>query len=62
MGLSDTLSEGLSNFEKYNNKEIYRIGKEDSFNFVVTGRLVSAAAGFFVIIIMLILTFSSAHN
>ena len=62
MGLSDTLSEGLSNFEKYNNKEIYRIGKEDSFNFVVTGRLVSAAAGFFVIIIMLILTFSSAAN
>ena len=62
MGLSDTLSEGLSNFEKYNNKEIYRIGREDRFNFVVTGRLVSGAAGFFVIILMLILTFSSAAN
>lgn len=62
MGLSDMLSENLSKFEKYNAKEIYRIGKEDSFNFIVTGRLVSGAAGFFVIIIMLILTFSSAAN
>lgn len=62
MGLFDTFSDSLSKFEKYNNKEIYRIGKTDSFNFIVTGRLVSGTAGFFIIIIMLILTFSSAAN
>ena len=62
MGLLDTFSDGLSKFEKYNNKEIYRIGNDDSFNFLVTGRLVSGTAGFFVIIVMLILTFSSAAN
>ena len=55
MGLSDTLSDSMTNFEKYNNKEVYNFG-----SFVVTGRLVSAFIGFVVIILMLMVTFSSA--
>jgi len=57
MSLSDIIGDSLSNFEKYNNKEVYTLG-----NFTITGRLVSATAGFVVIIIMLMVTFSSAAN
>ena len=57
MALSDIVSDSLSNFENYNNKEVYNFG-----GFAVTGRLVSAFVGFIVIIIMLIVTFSSAAN
>jgi hypothetical protein len=57
MSLSDIIGDSLSNFEKYNNKEVYSLG-----NFTITGRLVSATAGFGVIIIMLMVTFSSAAN
>ena len=57
MGLSDVIGDSLSNFEKYNNKEVYSLG-----NFTVTGRIVSGFAGFMVIILMLMITFSSAVN
>ena len=57
MGLSETVSDSLSRFEKYNNKEVYNFG-----GFAVTGRLVSAFGGFIVIILMLMVTFSSAAN
>ena len=57
MGLSETISDSLSSFEKYNNKEVYNLG-----GFAVTGRLVSAFGGFIVIILMLMVTFSSAAN
>ena len=57
MGLSDAIGDSLSNFEKYNNKEVYSLG-----NFTVTGRIVSGFAGFMVIILMLMITFSSAVN
>ena len=57
MGLSETISDTLSSFEKYNNKEVYNFG-----SFAVTGRLVSAFVGFIVIILMLMVTFSSAAN
>ena len=57
MGLSETISDSLSSFEKYNNKEVYNFG-----GFSVTGRLVSAFGGFIVIILMLMVTFSSAAN
>ena len=57
MGLSETVSGSLSSFEKYNNKEVYNFG-----GFAVTGRLVSAFGGFIVIILMLMVTFSSAAN
>ena len=55
MALSENISNSLSRFEKYNNKEIYSFG-----NFTVTGRIVSGSAGFIVIILMLMVTFSSA--
>ena len=55
MALSENISNSLSRFEKYNNKEIYSFG-----NFTVTGRIVSGFAGFIVIILMLMVTFSSA--
>ena len=55
MALSENTSNLLSRFEKYNNKEIYSFG-----NFTVTGRIVSGLAGFIVIILMLMVTFSSA--
>ena len=57
MALSDVIGDSLSNFEKYNNKEVYSLG-----NFTVTGRIVSGFAGFMVIILMLMITFSSAAN
>ena len=61
MSIADTLSEKLSRFEKYNNKELYHIGSS-SMGFTVTGRLVSGVVGFIVIILMLMITFSSAAN
>ncbi len=61
MDLAGILSENLSRFEKYNNKELYHIGS-NSVGFTVTGRLVSGLIGFVAIIIMLMLTFSSAAN
>ena len=61
MDIAGILSENLSRFEKYNNKELYHIGSS-SVGFTVTGRLVSGLIGFVVIIIMLMLTFSSAAN
>jgi len=61
MSMSDTLSDNLSRFEKYNNKELYHIGS-GSVGFTVTGRLVSGVIGFIVIILMLMVTFSSAAN
>ncbi len=57
MGLSDSISDTLTKFEKYNTKEIYNFG-----NFIVTGRLVSAFIGFLIIVLMLMVTFSSAAN
>ena len=57
MSLSDSISDTLTKFEKYNGKEVYNFG-----NFVVTGRLVSAFVGFLVIVLMLMVTFSSAAN
>ena len=57
MALSDNLSDSLSKFEKYNTNEAYTFG-----SFVVTGRLVSGSIGFLVIILMLMVTFSSASN
>ena len=61
MDLAGILSENLSRFEKYNNKELYHIGSS-CVGFTVTGRLVSGLIGFVAIIIMLMLTFSSAAN
>jgi len=61
MSLAESLTETLNRFEKYNNKELYRLGSQ-SFNFTVTGRLVSGLVGFLVIILMLMITFSSAAN
>ncbi len=61
MSIADTLSDNLSRFEKYNNKELYHIGS-GSVGFTVTGRLVSGVIGFIVIILMLMVTFSSAAN
>ena len=57
MSLSDTLSDSMTSFEKYNNKEVYNFG-----SFMVTGRLVSGFGGFAIIILMLMVTFSSAAN
>ncbi len=61
MSMADTLSDNLSRFEKYNNKELYHIGS-GSVGFTVTGRLISGVIGFIVIILMLMVTFSSAAN
>ena len=61
MSASRLLSEKLSSFEKYNNKELYNFGS-GSFSFVITGRLVSGTIGFVIIILMLMVTFSSAAN
>jgi len=61
MSIADTLSDNLSRFEKYNNKELYHIGS-GSIGFAITGRLVSGFIGFIVIILMLMVTFSSAAN
>ena len=61
MSASRLLSEKLSSFEKYNNKELYNFGS-GSFSFVITGRLISGIIGFVIIILMLMVTFSSAAN
>ena len=57
MGLGKTLGDGMSKFENYNNSEVYKLA-----NYSVTGRIVSGFMGFFVIILMLMVTFSSATN
>ena len=61
MSIGDKLSEKLSSFEKYNNKELYHLGSV-KLGFTVTGRIVSGTVGFIVIILMLMVTFSSAAN
>ena len=61
MSIGDKLSEKLSSFEKYNNKELYHLGSV-KLGFTVTGRIVSGTFGFIVIILMLMVTFSSAAN
>ena len=61
MSIGDNLSEKLSSFEKYNNKELYHLGSV-KLGFTVTGRIVSGTVGFIVIILMLMVTFSSAAN
>lgn len=57
MRLGETLGNGMAKFENYNNSEVYKFG-----DYTITGRLVSGFGGFFVIILMLMLTFSSAAN
>tara|TARA_B110000438_G_scaffold251158_1_gene255452 strand:- start:3489 stop:4205 length:717 start_codon:yes stop_codon:yes gene_type:complete len=57
MGLGKTLGDGMSKFENYNNSDVYKLG-----NYSVTGRIVSGFIGFFIIILMLMVTFSSAAN
>ena len=61
MSIGGLLSEKLSSFEKYNNKELYHLGL-GSLGFTVTGRLVSGMLGFIIIVLMLTVTFSSAAN
>ena len=61
MSIVDKLSEKLSSFEKYNNKELYHLGSVN-LGFTVTGRIISGTVGFIVIILMLMVTFSSAAN
>ena len=61
MGIGDKLSENLSSFEKYNNKELYHLGST-KLGFTVTGRIVSGTVGFIVIVLMLMVSFSSAAN
>ena len=61
MSIADKLSEKLSSFEKYNNKELYHLGSVN-LGFTVTGRIVSGTVGFIIIILMLMVTFSSAAN
>ena len=61
MSIGDKLSEKLSSFEKYNNKELYHLGSAN-LGFTVTGRIISGTVGFIVIILMLMVTFSSAAN
>ena len=57
MGLGKNLDAGMSKFENYNNSEVYKLG-----NYSITGRLISGFVGFFIIILMLMVTFSSAAN
>jgi len=57
MGLGEALDNGMTKFENYNNSEVYKFG-----DYTITGRLVSGFGGFLVIILMLMLTFSSASN
>ena len=61
MSIGDKLSEKFSSFEKYNNKELYHLGSVN-LGFTVTGRIVSGTVGFIIIILMLMVTFSSAAN
>ena len=62
MALSDTVGEKLKQFERYNNSELRRMELPGGFPFAVTGRLVSGAIGFAVIIIILAISFQSAAN
>ena len=57
--ITGKMSDGLSRFENYNNKEIYRF---DQLGFTITGRLISGLSGFLIIVVMLMFTFSSAAN
>ena len=57
--ITGKMSDGLSRFESYNNKEIYRF---DQLGFTITGRLVSGLFGFVIIVLMLMYTFSTAAN
>ena len=57
--ITGKMSDGLSRFESYNNKEIYRF---DQLGFTITGRLISGLFGFLIIVVMLMFTFSSAAN
>ena len=57
MALFDNFSDSLSKFENFNTNEVYKFG-----SFVIAGRLVSGSIGFIVIILMLMVTFSSASN
>jgi hypothetical protein len=59
VSITGKISDGLSKFESYNNKEIYRF---DQLGFTITGRLVSGLSGFLIIVVMLMFTFSSAAN
>ena len=61
MSIGEQLSEKLSSFEKYNSKELYNLGS-DNLSFTITGRLISGTVGFIIIIVMLMVTFSSAAN
>lgn len=61
MSIGEELSEKLSSFEKYNSKELYNLGS-GNFSFTITGRLISGTVGFIIIIVMLMVTFSSAAN
>ena len=54
--ITGKMSDGLSRFESYNNKEIYRF---DQLGFTITGRLVSGLFGFVIIVLMLMYTFST---
>ena len=62
MSLSSELSKRLSRFESYNNSEVYNLKLSKSLVVTVTGRMVSGFTGFIVIILMLMVTFSSAAN
>ena len=55
------MSEKLSSFDKYNKKELYHLGST-KLGFTVTGRIVSGTVGFIVIVLMLMVSFSSAAN
>ena len=57
--ITGKMSDGLSRFENYNNKDIYRF---DQLGFTITGRLISGLSGFLIIVAMLMFTFSSAAN
>ena len=59
VSITGKISDGLSKFENYNNKEIYRF---DRLGFTITGRLISGLSGFLIIVVMLMFTFSSAAN
>ena len=59
VSITGKMSEGLSKFESYNSKEIYRF---DQLGFTITGRLISGLFGFLIIVVMLMFTFSSAAN
>ena len=59
VSITGKISDGLSRFESYNNKEIYRF---DQLGFTITGRLISGLFGFVIIVLMLMYTFSTAAN